>query len=193
MEKTCFVLAYLTSQGRVPLLGLNDIIAGVLRGWPSCRVGWLLLQSFYQCRLATNTNTGQERRVTLLLHSHHIGKWSLTYINKTRTTELNDTNQKLIWCHVSSSYNGRFISKTVEDYVCFISSCSTKCIITVLVDLWVSLLVLSGLLIVLGVPKRMEWLLELMGLIRNVAYGATCITCGDTRLVCSWPITAWYF
>uniref|UniRef100_A0A3Q3X776 Uncharacterized protein n=1 Tax=Mola mola TaxID=94237 RepID=A0A3Q3X776_MOLML len=90
MEKTCFVLAYLTSQGRVPLLGLNDIIAGVLRGWPSCRVGWLLLQSFYQCRLATNTNT--------------------------------------------------------------------------------------------GVPKRMEWLLELMGLIRNVAYGATCITCGDTRL-----------
>uniref|UniRef100_A0A3Q3XJJ0 Uncharacterized protein n=1 Tax=Mola mola TaxID=94237 RepID=A0A3Q3XJJ0_MOLML len=89
MEKTCFVLAYLTSQGRVPLLGLNDIIAGVLRGWPSCRVGWLLLQSFYQCRLATNTNT---------------------------------------------------------------------------------------------VPKRMEWLLELMGLIRNVAYGATCITCGDTRL-----------
>uniref|UniRef100_A0A8C9XND2 Focadhesin n=1 Tax=Sander lucioperca TaxID=283035 RepID=A0A8C9XND2_SANLU len=48
MEKTCFVLAYLTSQGRVPLLGLNDVIAGVLRGWPSRRVGvlkrmeWLL-------------------------------------------------------------------------------------------------------------------------------------------------------
>uniref|UniRef100_A0A669ESE4 Focadhesin n=1 Tax=Oreochromis niloticus TaxID=8128 RepID=A0A669ESE4_ORENI len=35
MEKTCFILAYLTSQGRVPLLSLNDVIAGVLRGWPS--------------------------------------------------------------------------------------------------------------------------------------------------------------
>ncbi|XP_020499256.2 focadhesin [Labrus bergylta] len=90
MEKTCFVLCYLTSQGRVPLLSLNDIIAGVLRGWPSGRVGWLLLQTFYQCRLATNANT--------------------------------------------------------------------------------------------GVLKRMEWLLELMGHIRNVAYGATSVTCGDTKL-----------
>ncbi|XP_044197607.1 focadhesin [Thunnus albacares] len=90
MEKTCFVLAYLTSQGRVPLLGLNDVIAGVLRGWPSRRVGWFLLQTFYQCRLAASANT--------------------------------------------------------------------------------------------GVSKRMEWLLELMGLIRNVAYGATTVTCGDTKL-----------
>ncbi|XP_040887163.1 focadhesin [Toxotes jaculatrix] len=90
MEKTCFILAYLTSQGRVPLLGLNDIIAGVLRGWPSRRVGWLLLQAFYQCRLAASANT--------------------------------------------------------------------------------------------GVSKRMEWLLELMGHIRNVAYGATPVACGDTKL-----------
>ncbi|XP_029310314.1 focadhesin [Cottoperca gobio] len=90
MEKTCFVLAHLTSQGRVPLLGLNDVIAGVLSGWSSRRVGWLLLQTFYQCRLATNPNT--------------------------------------------------------------------------------------------GVMKRMEWLLELMGHIRNVAYDATSVTCGDTKL-----------
>ncbi|XP_056298140.1 focadhesin isoform X2 [Pseudoliparis swirei] len=90
MEKTCFVLAHLTSQGRVPLLGLNDVIAGVLRGWPSRRVGWLLLQTFYQCRLAASPST--------------------------------------------------------------------------------------------GVSKRMEWLLELMGHIRNVAYGATAVTCGDTKL-----------
>ncbi|XP_010766512.1 focadhesin-like [Notothenia coriiceps] len=89
MEKTCFVLAYLTSRGRVPLLGLNDVIAGVLQGWPQHRVGWLLLQTFYQCRLATNPNT--------------------------------------------------------------------------------------------GVSKRLEWLLELMGHIRNVAYGATPVTCGDTK------------
>ncbi|KAM9837030.1 focadhesin [Aulostomus maculatus] len=90
MEKTCFVLAYLASQGRVPLLGLNDVIAGVLRGWPSHRVGWFLLQTFYQCRLAASSNT--------------------------------------------------------------------------------------------GVSKRLEWLLELMGLIRNVAYGAAAVACGDTKL-----------
>ncbi|XP_041635386.1 focadhesin [Cheilinus undulatus] len=90
MEKSCFVLAYLTSQGRVPLLSLNDVIAGVLRGWSSCRLGWLLLQTFYQCRLAANANT--------------------------------------------------------------------------------------------GVLKRMEWLLELMGHIRNVTYGATAVKCGDTKL-----------
>uniref|UniRef100_A0A3Q1EWT9 Focadhesin n=1 Tax=Acanthochromis polyacanthus TaxID=80966 RepID=A0A3Q1EWT9_9TELE len=58
MEKTCFVLAYLTSRGRIPLLCLNDVISGVLRGWPSHRVGWLLLQTFYQCRLTASSNTG---------------------------------------------------------------------------------------------------------------------------------------
>ncbi|XP_029609576.1 focadhesin isoform X1 [Salmo trutta] len=89
MEKTGFILAHLTSQGRVPLLGLNDVIAAVLRGWSSHKVGWLLLQTFYQCRLAASPNT--------------------------------------------------------------------------------------------GVSKRMEWLLELMGLIRNVAYGVTTVKCGDTR------------
>uniref|UniRef100_A0A6Q2ZP48 DUF3730 domain-containing protein n=1 Tax=Esox lucius TaxID=8010 RepID=A0A6Q2ZP48_ESOLU len=72
LEKTAFVLARLTSLGRVPLLGLNDVIAGVLRGWSSHRV-----------------------------------------------------------VHFP------------------------------------------------GVSKRMEWLLELMGLIRNVAYGATPVKCGD--------------
>lgn len=59
MEKTGFILAHLTSQGRVPLLGLNDVIAAVLRGWSSHKVGWLLLQTFYQCRLAASPNTGQ--------------------------------------------------------------------------------------------------------------------------------------
>uniref|UniRef100_A0A673AN39 Focadhesin n=1 Tax=Sphaeramia orbicularis TaxID=375764 RepID=A0A673AN39_9TELE len=90
MEKSCFILAFLTSQGRVPLLGLNDVIAGVLRGWPSRRIGWLLLQTFYQCRLAASSNT--------------------------------------------------------------------------------------------GVSKRLEWLLELMGHVRNVAYGASAVTCGEAKL-----------
>ncbi|KAK7910251.1 hypothetical protein WMY93_014935 [Mugilogobius chulae] len=90
MEKSCFVLCYLTSQGRVPLLGLNDVISGVLRGWPRRRVDWLLQQTFYQCRLAASAHT--------------------------------------------------------------------------------------------GVTKRMEWLLELMGLVRNVVYGATSVSCGDVKM-----------
>ncbi|KAJ8262543.1 hypothetical protein GJAV_G00167600 [Gymnothorax javanicus] len=89
IEKTGFVLAYLTSQGRVPLLGLNDVIATALRGSHREEVSWLLLQSFYQSRLASSPNT--------------------------------------------------------------------------------------------GVMKRMEWLLELMGHIRNVAYGTTAVGTGDTR------------
>ncbi|XP_075896591.1 focadhesin isoform X2 [Nelusetta ayraudi] len=88
-EKTCFILAYLTSCGRIPLLALNDIISSVLRGGPSHPIGRLLLHTFYQSRLATGPNT--------------------------------------------------------------------------------------------GVEKRMEWLLELMGHIRNVAYGTTTVSCGDTR------------
>ncbi|XP_032439079.1 focadhesin isoform X2 [Xiphophorus hellerii] len=89
VEKACFVLAFLTSQGRLPLLSLNDVITGVLCGWSSCRLGWILLQAFYQCRLTAGTST--------------------------------------------------------------------------------------------GVSKRMEWLLELMGHIRNIGYGATSISCGDTK------------
>ncbi|XP_056156297.1 focadhesin [Lampris incognitus] len=67
MEKSCFVLAYLISKGRVPLLGLNDVIAAVVRGWPSRHIGWLLLQSFYLCRLAASPNTGIARRMEWLL------------------------------------------------------------------------------------------------------------------------------
>lgn len=45
---------------------------------------------------------------------------------------------------------------------------------------------LSWFVVFLGVMKRMEWLLELMGHIRNVAYGATTVTCGDTKMVWSY-------
>lgn len=100
MEKSCFVLAYLTSQGRVPLLGLNDVISGVLRGWPRQRIDWLLQQTFYQCRLVASSHT--------------------------------------------------------------------------------------------SVAKRMEWLLELMGLIRNVVYGTTPVTCGDTKLATDFLFRVFY-
>lgn len=68
MEKTCFILAYLTSQGRIPLLALNGIIMGVLHGWPSRKISWLLCQTFYQCRLVTNPNTGLAKRSIFYSH-----------------------------------------------------------------------------------------------------------------------------
>ncbi|KAJ8382321.1 hypothetical protein SKAU_G00030990 [Synaphobranchus kaupii] len=67
IEKTGFVLAYLSSQGRVPLLGLNDIIAAALRGGRREEVSWLLLQCFYQSRLASSPNTGVMKRMEWLL------------------------------------------------------------------------------------------------------------------------------
>lgn len=42
----------------------------------------------------------------------------------------------------------------------------------------------AALLCPSGVSKRMEWLQELMGHIRNVAYGAASVTGGDPKLVC---------
>ncbi|KAG9345477.1 hypothetical protein JZ751_008621 [Albula glossodonta] len=67
LEKTGFILAYLSSQGRVPLLGLNDVIAMATGGGPRQEISWLLLQSFYQCRLATSPNTSVLKRMEWLL------------------------------------------------------------------------------------------------------------------------------
>ncbi|XP_062371903.1 focadhesin [Sardina pilchardus] len=88
VQKAGFTLALLGSQGRVPLLGLNDVINTSLRLANKDTVGWTLLQCLYQSRFASGPNT--------------------------------------------------------------------------------------------GVAKRMEWLLELMGHIRNVAYGATTVKCDST-------------
>lgn len=37
-----------------------------------------------------------------------------------------------------------------------------------------------------GVSQQMEWLLELMGHIRNIAYGGKSEPSGDTSAVCQW-------
>ncbi|XP_048826033.1 focadhesin [Brienomyrus brachyistius] len=67
LEKTGFVLAYLCSQGHVPLLALNDVIATALPGHRQDEVTWMLTQSFYQCCLASNPNTDVLRRMEWLL------------------------------------------------------------------------------------------------------------------------------
>uniref|UniRef100_A0A8C9T1B2 Focadhesin n=1 Tax=Scleropages formosus TaxID=113540 RepID=A0A8C9T1B2_SCLFO len=67
LEKAGFVLACLSSQGRVPLLALNDIIATALMRSRQEEVIWMLKQSFYQSRLVSNPNTGVLKRMEWLL------------------------------------------------------------------------------------------------------------------------------
>ncbi|XP_067839406.1 focadhesin [Heptranchias perlo] len=65
--KATFVRAYLVSQGRVPLLCFNDIIATAVGNCQTETVNWILLQSFYQSRLVSHQNTGVIKRMEWLL------------------------------------------------------------------------------------------------------------------------------
>ncbi|XP_060730282.1 focadhesin [Tachysurus vachellii] len=67
VEKTAFILSYLSSKGRIPLLGLNDIISTILQKGKPEQISWLLMQCFYQSRLASNPNTGVTKRMEWLL------------------------------------------------------------------------------------------------------------------------------
>ncbi|XP_059498906.1 focadhesin isoform X2 [Stegostoma tigrinum] len=67
IAKSTFVRAYLVSQGRVPLLCLNDVIAAAIGSCHMEIVIWILLQSFYQCRLISHQNTGVIKRMEWLL------------------------------------------------------------------------------------------------------------------------------
>uniref|UniRef100_A0A4W3IGH5 Focadhesin n=1 Tax=Callorhinchus milii TaxID=7868 RepID=A0A4W3IGH5_CALMI len=65
--KTAFVRAELVSQGRVPLLCFNDIIATTVGHSQRGIICWIMLQSFYQCRLISHQNTGVMKRMEWLL------------------------------------------------------------------------------------------------------------------------------
>lgn len=67
LEKATFIRAYLVSQGRVPLLCLNDVIAAAIGCTQTEPVIWMLFQSFYQARLVSHQNTGVLKRMEWLL------------------------------------------------------------------------------------------------------------------------------
>ncbi|XP_072446311.1 focadhesin [Chiloscyllium punctatum] len=67
IAKSTFVRAFLVSQGRVPLLCLNDVIAAAVGSCHMETVIWIMLQSFYQCRLISHQNTGVIKRMEWLL------------------------------------------------------------------------------------------------------------------------------
>ncbi|TSK82223.1 Focadhesin [Bagarius yarrelli] len=142
VEKTAFILCYLSSKGRIPLLGLNDIISTVLQKRKPEQISWLLMQCFYQSRLASNPNTGK--------------------------------------CNISPSVPIPYIVPILFLYFItkvFIPEKSVEALIAVR---------LQQLNIFFpqnyrSVSKRMEWLLELMGHIRKVLYGAPTIQCVDAK------------
>lgn len=67
VEKTAFILSYLVSKGRVPLLGLNDVISTILQVGSKRPISWLLLQGLHQSRFASGPNTGVSKRMEWLL------------------------------------------------------------------------------------------------------------------------------
>ncbi|XP_051570142.1 focadhesin-like isoform X1 [Myxocyprinus asiaticus] len=67
VEKTAFILSYLTSKGRVPLLSLNDVISTILQVGNKKQISWLLLQGLHQSRFASSPNTGVSKRMEWLL------------------------------------------------------------------------------------------------------------------------------
>ncbi|XP_076145672.1 focadhesin [Alosa pseudoharengus] len=93
VEKAAFTLALLASQGRVPLLGLNDVINTSLGLANRDRVGWLLLQCLYQSRFASGPNTGVAKRMEWLLelmgHIRNVA-YGATTVKCDRTTEATD-------------------------------------------------------------------------------------------------------
>uniref|UniRef100_A0A671LWT3 Focadhesin-like n=1 Tax=Sinocyclocheilus anshuiensis TaxID=1608454 RepID=A0A671LWT3_9TELE len=66
VEKTAFILSYLTSKGRVPLLGL-DVISTILQVGNKKQIRWLLLQALHQSRFASSPNAGVSKRMEWLL------------------------------------------------------------------------------------------------------------------------------
>ncbi|TRZ00205.1 hypothetical protein DNTS_014976, partial [Danionella cerebrum] len=60
VEKTAFILSYLVSKGRVPLLALNDVISTIHQVGTKKPIIWLLLQALHQSRFASGSNTGEK-------------------------------------------------------------------------------------------------------------------------------------
>ncbi|XP_073669467.1 focadhesin [Paramisgurnus dabryanus] len=93
LEKTAFILSYLISKGRVPLLGLNDVISTILQMGNKERISWLLLQGLHQSRFASSANTGVSKRMEWLLelmgHIRNVayGSSSVKCVNVTEGTD----------------------------------------------------------------------------------------------------------
>ncbi|XP_016060960.1 PREDICTED: focadhesin [Miniopterus natalensis] len=67
IEKAAFVRLYLVSQGRFPLMGLNDMLSVAVQHPEKDALAWMILHSLYQARIVSHANTGVLKRMEWLL------------------------------------------------------------------------------------------------------------------------------
>ncbi|XP_075787600.1 focadhesin [Pelodiscus sinensis] len=67
VEKATFIKVHLVSQGRLPLLSLNDVIGTAVRCQQKETIAWMLLHGFYHARIISHENTGVLKRMDWLL------------------------------------------------------------------------------------------------------------------------------
>lgn len=61
IEKATFVRLYLVSQGRLPLMGLTDMLSVAVQHHEQDTLAWMMLHSLYQARIVSHANTGKTR------------------------------------------------------------------------------------------------------------------------------------
>ncbi|XP_004677747.1 PREDICTED: focadhesin [Condylura cristata] len=67
VEKAAFVRLYLVSQGRLPLMGLTDMLSVAVQHHEKDALAWMVLHSLYQARIMSHANTGVLKRMEWLL------------------------------------------------------------------------------------------------------------------------------
>ncbi|XP_029462772.1 focadhesin [Rhinatrema bivittatum] len=102
IEKATFLRVYLVSQGRVPLLCLNDVIRVAAACSQKGTVVWMMMQAFYQARLISHENTGVLKRMEWLLelmgHIRNVAYKSILVEN----VDLKKTVDFLLWIFAAS-------------------------------------------------------------------------------------------
>lgn len=59
LEKAAFVRLYLVSQGRLPLMGVNDMLGAAAQHREKDALAWVILHSLYHARIVSHANTGE--------------------------------------------------------------------------------------------------------------------------------------
>nr|KAF6331693.1 focadhesin [Pipistrellus kuhlii] len=67
LEKASFVRLYLVSQGRLPLMGVNDMLGVAAQHQERDALAWVILHSLYHARIVSHANTGVLKRMEWLL------------------------------------------------------------------------------------------------------------------------------
>lgn len=72
LEKASFVRLYLVSQGRLPLMGLNDMLGVAAQHREKDALAWVILHSLYHARNVSHANTGKASRANIGTGGSHL-------------------------------------------------------------------------------------------------------------------------